>query len=388
MASRRAVGEGSVYRRRDKEGKEIKDAWVAQIAVDGKRKTFTGKTRKEATAKLDEYKKSAEFLLPTVGAEMKLEDFMKEWMTSVKRRTLKDTSYDRLECTVINNIVPCIGSYKINELTYGIIQNEVINRLQDDGKSYSTIKKAYNALNESMKYAIFPKEIIVKNPMLGVVMPSPEQFDTKEIRYLIEEEIARFKNAATATWGNGKPIYPLGYAMILTLNTGVRVGEALAWRWSDYDETGGILHTNGTLVRVRDRTEGERRWKQQFQTTKTKNGKRSIPVNAAAKTALNELKKTRYFGKDSPILAQADGTFNTIDNFTRTFEAILKRANIRPCGIHTLRHTFATQLIAKNTDVKIVSSLLGHSSVEITYNIYVHALEETTKKAVATLCNI
>lgn len=51
MASRRAVGEGSVYRRRDKEGKEIKDAWVAQITVGGKRKTFTGKTRKEATAK-------------------------------------------------------------------------------------------------------------------------------------------------------------------------------------------------------------------------------------------------------------------------------------------------------------------------------------------------
>ena len=56
MASRRAVGEGSIDRRRDKDGKEIKDAWVAQIAVDGKRKTFTGKTRKEATAKLDEYK--------------------------------------------------------------------------------------------------------------------------------------------------------------------------------------------------------------------------------------------------------------------------------------------------------------------------------------------
>lgn len=388
MASRRAVGEGSVYRRRDKDGKEIKDAWVAQITVGGKRKTFSGKTRKDAAEKLDKFKKSAGFLSLTAGAEVKLEDFLAEWLYSAKLRTLKNSSYDRLECTVLNNIVPRIGSYKLNELTYGIIQNEVINRLQDEGKAYSTIKKAYNTLNASMKYAIFPKEIIVKNPMLGVVMPSPEQFDTKEIRYLSEDEICRLKNAATAKWGNGKPIYPLGYAIILMLNTGVRVGEALAWRWSDYDEAGGILHTKGTLARVRDRTEAERRWKQQFQTTKTKNGKRSIPVNSAAKTALRELKKTRYFGEDSPILAQADGCFNTIDNFTRTFEAILKRANIRHCGIHTLRHTFATQLIAKNTDVKIVSSLLGHSSVEITYNIYVHALEETTKKAVATLCDI
>ncbi|PKM71866.1 MAG: hypothetical protein CVU91_11975 [Firmicutes bacterium HGW-Firmicutes-16] len=141
MASRRAVGEGSVYRHRDKEGKEIKDAWVAQITVGGKRKTFTGKTRKEAMAKLDEYKKSAEFLLPTAGAEMKLEDFMIEWMSLVKRRTLKDTSYDRLECTVLNNIVPNIGSYKLNELTYGIIQNEVINRLQDDGNPTQPLRK-------------------------------------------------------------------------------------------------------------------------------------------------------------------------------------------------------------------------------------------------------
>lgn len=100
------------------------------------------------------------------------------------------------------------------------------------------------------------------------------------------------------------------------------------------------------------------------------------------------IKNARYFGDDSPILAQEDGTPNTIDNYSRTFEAIVKRAGIEPCGIHTLRHTFATQMIAKHVDIKVVSSLLGHASVEITYNTYVHVIDEQKAQAVELLENI
>ena len=117
----------------------------------------------------------------------------------------------------------------LSELTYGKVQSEVINRLQDQGKSYSTLKNANNTLNECIKYVIFPKGLIVKSPMMGVSRPSPQQFDTKEIRYFNDDEIARFKVDALAAGKTGKSIYLLGYGRILVRNTGVRVGEALAW---------------------------------------------------------------------------------------------------------------------------------------------------------------
>lgn len=388
MAERRANGEGSINMRRDKNGEPIQNKWVAQLEVHGKRKTFTGKTRKEAVAKLEKFKRKLEEPEPKPVSQIRYADFLNEWLTTVKRRRLKDTSYDRLECTINTCIIPYIGKYKLSELTYNIIQNKVINCLQDDGKAYSTVKKAYIALNESMRYAIFPMELIERNPMMGVFMPSTEQFEIKEIRYFSAGEIVRFKAAALERWGTGTPIYPLGYGLILMLNTGVRAGEALAWRWSDYDEASGLIHVKGTLAKVRDRTRGEHVWKMQFQSPKTQKGRRCIPVNQAAKHALTELKKERYFGESSPILAQADGSFNTKDNFSRTFEAVVKRAGIAPCGIHTLRHTFATQLIAHETDVKTVSSTLGHSTVGITYNIYVHELEEMTVKAMNMLCDL
>lgn len=386
MAKRRSAGEGTIYCRKDKDGK-TKD-WVAQISYDGRMKTFTGQTRKEAAAKLDDFKRQTQLENSSCGGDITLEEYLKYWLWEVKRRSLKDSSFDRLEGIVNCNIIPFIGKLKLSQLNYDVIQSKVINRLQDEGKSFSTIKKAYNTLNDSLHYAIFPKKLISEDPMLGVKMPPKERFETKDIRFFSDDEIKRFKEAALARWGNGKPIYTLGHGMILMLNTGVRIGEALAWKWKDYDEEKGLITVSGNMARVKDRDLGEGRWKVITQTPKTEKGKRVIPVNAAAKEALANIKNARYFGDDSPILAQEDGTPNTIDNYSRTFEAIVKRAGIEPCGIHTLRHTFATQMIAKHVDIKVVSSLLGHASVEITYNTYVHVIDEQKAQAVELLENI
>jgi site-specific recombinase XerD len=64
------------------------------------------------------------------------------------------------------------------------------------------------------------------------------------------------------------------------------------------------------------------------------------------------------------------------NNFAKSFKGILKRAEMASYGIHALRHTFASMLFSKGVDVKIVSKLLGHSSVKITYDTYVHLFEK------------
>ena len=72
-------------------------------------------------------------------------------------------------------------------------------------------------------------------------------------------------------------------------------------------------------------------------------------------------------------------------NFEATLTLLCKATGIKEIGVHALRHTFATRLYEKGVDVKVISELLGHSSVDITYKIYVHIFEKTKRAATTAL---
>ena len=75
----------------------------------------------------------------------------------------------------------------------------------------------------------------------------------------------------------------------------------------------------------------------------------------------------------------------TYRNFAKTFSGLLKTLQLQRRGLHNLRHTFASQLFAQKVDIKVISELLGHSSIQITYDTYVHILEEQKQSAVQTI---
>ena len=85
-------------------------------------------------------------------------------------------------------------------------------------------------------------------------------------------------------------------------------------------------------------------------------------MNRSAEAALRELKKNNHAAH---VIANSRQHEVMPGNFERSFQRLLKRAGIDPYGVHALRHTFAGMLFAKGVDVKIVSNLLGHSSVKI-----------------------
>ncbi len=66
----------------------------------------------------------------------------------------------------------------------------------------------------------------------------------------------------------------------------------------------------------------------------------------------------------------------------KTFEKICKDMEIEYKGLHALRHTFGSILIKNNTDIKVVSELLGHSDVKFTYNRYIHIINEQKTSAI------
>ena len=360
-------GFGSIRQRKD-------GRWEARVQVgthpNGKpiRRSLYGKSKPEVTKQL---RKVLQGDKGTSRKKLSLEHYITEWLEKYKRYELKPASYDRLEITVKQHIVPHNGYIQLHAVSSADIQGH-INKMLEDGYSYSTIKKVFDAYNACFKKALADDDI-GKNPCLSVRLPRKDTLESKEIVALTADEAMRFTNEAKRVYSNGTPVYRLGYAFILILNTGIRVGEALALTWDCVDFAGKTLRirTSKSYVKNRD-INSSNSYRYVDDTTKTKSSNRVIPLNDSAFEALQELYKVN--GQFRNVLASASGRVNPPRNLSRTIYSIYDKAGIERCGIHALRHTFASLLFAKGLDVKYISKLLGHSDVLITYNTYIHIL--------------
>jgi integrase len=372
-------GFGSVRQRKD-------GRWEARVQVgtlpNGKpdRRSVYGKTKPEVTKQLRRLLQGDP--AATVRKKYSVGQYYTEWLEKFKRTELKPSSYDRLEVTVKQHIIPRCGAVQMHALTAADIQDH-LNDMQAESYSYSTIKKVYDAYNACFKKAVIEGDVH-RNPCATARLPRKETIESKEIVCLTEEEAIRFSNEAKRVYANGKPVYRLGYAYILILNTGIRLGEALALTWDCVDFSARTLRVKASKAYVKNRDKNDpRSYAFVDDTTKTKSSNRTIPLNVKALEALEELQKIN--GHFANVLAASSGQVNTPRNFTRTIYGIYDKCGIQRCGIHALRHTFASLLFARDFDVKYISKILGHSDVSITYNTYIHLIGQRMADAIASL---
>lgn len=377
--ARREKGHGSISQRKD-------GTWTGRAFLgykeDGKQniKAVYGKTEAEVKRKLralqEQIVKYSDVNIP----KLTLSEMLTDWLTTVKKYELKPSSYDRLEQVINYNINPYIGYLQIPAITPKDIQ-QYINELTEK-YSYSTIKKAYNAINAVMKLAI-ERDYIRKNPCAGVRLPKQMQRSKSDIEYFTDEEVELITQAAIRRYSTGRYVYKHGYAIVLLLNTGLRIGEALALKWSNVDFAEHQIYVAETRGQVIDRQAEERKYIMVDRSTKTQASCRYVPINKKAEEALLYFQSLGY---DNPyVLANSDQNVVSYRNLFRALDNILKDNNITHGSLHTLRHTFATRLFKNNVDIKVISELLGHSDVSITYNIYTHVIQEQKKKAVDVL---
>lgn len=160
--------------------------------------------------------------------------------------------------------------------------------------------------------------------------------------------------------------------VLICLYTGLRIGEICALRWGDVDLTGGILHIRRTVQRIRnlDWREGcgQGRTKIIFDAPKSRSGLRSIPLPGF----LLELLRSHSRDDKCYILTGRAEQFMEPRTFQNHYRNILRDAGVEYVNFHALRHTFATNCVNLGFDAKALSEILGHSSVSITLNTYVH----------------
>ena len=378
-------GSHSVYKTKD--GK-----WVGQIVIGKnengtlKYKRFKSDKQYVVLEKMREFEQG--FVYTKDATKSYLEDFLDGYLFNVKKNVLKPSSFDR-DVRTGNLIKKYIGNYILEQLTTPFIQSELINKLKDDNYSYSTIHKVYVLLNECLQYAT-DTDKLDKNPCRLVKQPPKKMFEKKEIRWLSEDEIKLFKEQAVCKYKTGNDRYIYGLPISLIIYTGLRCGELAALKWSDIDFENKKIYVRKNIVTVYDYEDTERKTRKvNLQaSTKTSEG-RTIPLIKSAEDILNSIKsKYQEINSDGFIINNSDKMVH-VDTISDSYTSIAKTAGIEnPLGIHTLRHTFASLLIKKGVDIKIVSDILGHKDVAFTYNTYVHILEEQKTQAMELLNDI
>ena len=326
-----------------------------------KRKSFSGTTKVEVNKKMTDYVAAFDKMVVESDESKKtLEESMGNWLRVFKFPSVERGSYDRLECTAKHQIYPLLGNKIVGDVISADVR-KLLNHWMNEGYAYTTVKKVYNLLTDYFHY-LAQQELIQKNPMTATPMIK--------------------KAEAARTWSNGERIYQQAAAYTLMFNTGLRTGEVLGILNSDIDLENKVLHLKRGVKEVSRRNGVDATSGREVKVGKLKSAssKRDIPLNNAAIEAILDLQAERCFGENAPLIPDENGDFTCPVNFRKRYYRILEAADIERKGLHSIRHTFATNLVngikqpdgtIKSLTPRQVADLLGHSTSEITEMYYV-----------------
>ena len=293
---------------------------------------------------------------------------MKGWMERYKRNSVKAATYDRLVTSYCQLNKYPIADICMEELTADDIQR-YINQLVDAGYAMSTIKKQYNLLSAFLKYANL--EGLIEKPIYQEVRLPARNVVRKESKIVEAYTKAEQRALQTELMKEQKSAY---VAVLLMLETGLRVGETLALAWEDVIWERKAIRVNKTMVRIANKR------KQFIQDgAKSHASNRVVPLSQTALRLLNS-----YFdaspNPQGTIFLNEHGDHLSYEVVRYQIQKACLTAGVPYKGLHVFRHTFATNCYYRGANVKLLSKLLGHADVSITYNTYIHlfgdALEE------------
>jgi integrase len=383
MAKKRGNNEGSIVRRKD-------GRWMASITIGRdsqtgklKRACFYGKTRQQAADQLakalSDLNRGA-FVAPhklTVG------QWLKTWLWEYKRPGVRPLTFMSYEALVRCHLQPTLGHIPLRDLRPDQVQG-FYNAKRDAGLSPRTVRCLHTVLHGALKQAM-KNQLVMRNISEATTLPRKH---TRKIRPFTLDEMHRLLTAIQQDrW------FP---AVLLDLGTGLRRGELLALRWQDIDLQTGLLQVRQSLERVKihGTTYEGKKTRLLFQEPKTSYGRRTVPIpediveelkRHKARQAQEKLLLGPAYEDHGLVFCHPNGQPIDPKSFSRRFEWMLKSASLPHLRFHDARHTFATLMLELGESPKTVQSMLGHSSIAITLDIYSHVSLDLEKRAAARL---
>lgn len=323
---------------------------------------------------------------------------MYDWLNNIKKNTLKPQSFKRLQSTIKNQIDNnLIGGFPYQTIESNNIQ-DLLNDLNNEEFSHSTIKKTYDCLNDFYRY-ISAKDKI-DNPMLLVTMPTVSNIkkETKTVEFFEQSDIDKFIEECSVKFKTGKLKYKYGYAIAANIYLGMRAGELLALQWKDIDFEKNTIYICKTLIEVNNleydeeqpelmKEKGIKKVKFVVQQSTKKSKNRYVPINSKAKDLLELHKQNSQFTEpDDYVISTSNRKTTTIKNLSDTIKAIEINAetDTQSSGTHVIRHTCASLYFRKKVPIEIICTILGNTR-EVCEKTYIHFIEEQLKEAASQI---
>lgn len=290
---------------------------------------------------------------------------LERWMSNNRIR-YKGATENKYRYLIDTHIMPELGSIILSELTSTRInsflrEKMVCGRLDGNGGlSASYVRTIMLIIKSALAFAC-SEELCspLKTPILKPSIPK------NEIMILNIEQQKKLEASLTDNIDGTK------IGILISLHTGLRCGEVCALSWDDVDLANKIIHVRHTISRVRKSSTGTSTILI-VDSPKTEASMRDIPISS---TLLPFLIKRKEMSNSNFVISDNSGFVST-RTYDYRYHKVLKACNIAPINYHALRHTFATRCIESGVDIKSLSEILGHSTVGITLNTYVHSSME------------
>lgn len=293
-------------------------------------------------------------------------DFLDMWLQTLKIN-IKESTYARYSYLIEKHIKPILGNHQISRISTEIVENFIKNKLTSGSikgngpLSPKTVTDILTIVKSSMEHARYNDVFVLCNLSKLTIKQK-----NKEMRVLCKTEQEKLVSFLLKDMDLSK------FGILLSLYTGIRVGELCALRWEniDIDVSNATLRIKKTMQRIQDTSiNSATKTKVIITEPKSKSSIRDIPIPDCIFPYVKRFKADQH----AYVLTGDNTRYVEPRVLQYKFKRYISICGIENATYHTLRHTFATRCIEVGFEIKSLSEILGHTNVNITLNRYVHS---------------
>jgi integrase len=355
--------------------------WRGQVELPGKKRERLSQAgfakKREAEDWVNQQVNRLRANQAVKNSDATLAEFIEWWLKHKIEPDRSPTTFAAYSGAV-RHVTSRLGSTKLYDLTAVALEEAYLEARKESDLSAKTVHNIHGCIHAALAVAV-RRKLIPFNPAAGCELPKVR----KPAKGALEpDQVNEYMRAADGRW--------FGPVIRLAAATGARRGELLALRWADLDWMAGTIRIHRAIV-VTGKGIAEK------STKEGNDDRKPIKLDPATIEVLRMHRQTQeqqaaMFGADYKrmdlIFARPDGGYVGPNYLSKVVLELGRKLKLPHVGLHILRHSHGSLLIANGTPIPVVSERLGHCDPYTTLKIYAHALPSDNDKAAGTWADL